>query len=101
MKNRLDMTPIYQQMGIDRVFTPFADFSNLSTTGDICITDAFQSNFFKIDEEGATAASVSGGLIGEAAPISIPSFILDHPFIFALTERSTGAILFIGKIETL
>lgn len=101
MKNRLDMMPIYQQMGIDRAFSLYADFSNLSTTEDLCITDAFQSNYFKIDEEGATAASVSGVLIGDAAPISIPSFILDHPFIFALTEQSTGAILFIGKVEKL
>ncbi|MBE6319290.1 MAG: serpin family protein, partial [Bacteroidales bacterium] len=31
----------------------------------------------------------------------LPSFTLDRPFMFALTEQSSGAILFIGKIENL
>lgn len=100
IKSILDMKPIYQQMGIELAFNGnLADFSNMSPINSICITNAIQSNYFEIDEDGATAASTSGVIIGDYANLS--SFVLDRPFIFALTERSTGAILFIGKIEKL
>ena len=99
--NNIDMKPIYQKMGITSAFNSSADFSNMSSISSIYVTDAFQSNYFKIDESGATAASVSGMVTADGASRLIPPFILDRPFIFALTEQSTGAILFIGKIEKL
>ena len=99
LKNRIDMTPIYQQMGIESAFENNADFSNM-TTSNINLSSAYQSNYFEIDEEGAKAASASN-TSGDLASIGIPPFTLNRPFIFALTERSTGAILFIGKIEKL
>ena len=99
--NNLNMKPIYQKMGITSAFNSSADFSNMSSISSIYVTDAFQSNYFKIDETGATAASASGMVTGDGASRLIPPFILDRPFIFALTEQSTGAILFIGKIEKL
>ena len=76
----------------------FADFSKMSPNS-ISMTGAFQSNYFEIDENGATAASATG-TIGVMANM-LPSFTLDRPFMFALTEQSSGAILFIGKIENL
>lgn len=97
LQNRLDMKPIYQQMGIETAFSNLADFSNM-TTNDLAISSAIQCNYFKIDENGATAASVS--IITGDLMADLP-FILNRPFIFALTERSTGAILFLGKIEKL
>ena len=99
--NNLNMKPIYQKMGITSAFNSSADFSNMSSISSIYVTDAFQSNYFKIDETGATAASASGMAIGDGAPIGFTPIVLDRPFIFALTEQSTGAILFIGKVEKL
>lgn len=100
LKKRLEMTSLYQQMGITSAFDRnLADFSNMSTNL-TSISNAYQSNYFKVDENGATATSasnVTGGYLANG----IPPFILNRPFIFALTERSTGAILFIGKIEKL
>ena len=88
-------------MGITSAFNSSANFSNMSPINSISVTEARQSNYFKIDESGATAASASGMITGNGASRLIPPFILDRPFIFALTEQSTGAILFIGKIEKL
>lgn len=99
LKMRLDMKPIYEKMGIKMAFDGnFADFSKMSPNS-ISMTGAFQSNYFEIDENGATAASATG-TIGVMANM-LPSFTLDRPFMFALTEQSSGAILFIGKIENL
>lgn len=99
LQNQLNMNSIYQQMGIVTAFDPIsADFSNISTNH-TNIAKAIQGNYFEIDESGATAASVSTN--NNIMSNVIPPFTLDRPFIFALTERSTGAILFIGKIEKL
>ena len=100
INNRLDMTPIYQQMSIESAFNYGADFSNMSSNY-IAITNAFQSNYFEINEDGAKAASASNTTGDLMAMGDLTPVILNHPFIFALTERSTGAILFIGKIEKL
>ena len=93
------MKPIYQEMGIISAFNSSADFSNMSTYPFPLITSASQSNYFEIDEDGATAASASSTVTGDL--MDLGWFTLNRPFIFALTERSTGAILFIGKIEKL
>ena len=99
LENHLNMKPIYQEMGIISAFNNSADFSNISTSAPLFITSASQSNYFEIDEDGATAASASNHVTG-AYYANYP-FTLNRPFIFALTEQSTGAILFIGKIEKL
>lgn len=98
-KNHLDMKPIYQEMGIISAFNSSADFSNMLASKNFAITSASQSNYFEIDEDGATAASASNTVTGDL--LAIAPFTLNRPFIFVLTERSTGAILFIGKIEKL
>ncbi len=97
--NNIDMKPIYQEMGITSAFDSSADFSNMSPVKTLAITSASQSNYFEIDEDGATAASTSSTVTGDL--LAIAPFSLNRPFIFALTEQSTGAILFIGKIEKL
>lgn len=99
LKKRVDMMPIYQQMGIELAFKQSADFSNM-TSYNCYISSAYQSNYFEIDEEGAKATSASNTGDNMMAN-GIPPFTLNRPFIFALTERSTGAILFIGKVEKL
>ena len=71
----------------------------MSTYPFLLITSASQSNYFEIDEDGATAASASSTVTGDL--LAIAPFTLNRPFIFVLTEQSTGAILFIGKVEKL
>ena len=100
LEKNLDLKDVFNKMGIKQAFSN-ADFSNMTEKYEnLIIYQSVQSNCFKIDEDGATAASISSNLmIGEGSPI--PPFILNRPFLFALTEQSTGTILFVGKIETL
>ena len=59
---------------------------------DMVIT-ALQKTCFKIDEEGAEAAAVTGVVGVTSVP---PSITFDHPFIYGLMETSSGCPLFIG-----
>jgi len=49
-----------------------------------------------VNEEGAEAAAVTA--VGATVTSLPPSFIVDRPFVFAIRERLSGTILFLGKV---
>jgi len=77
-----------------------ADFSRMSSsTRRLIITDVIQKTFVEVNEEGTEAAAATS--VG-MAPTSLPLTLrIDRPFIFAIRERLSGTILFIGKITKL
>lgn len=82
-------------MGMDVAFGVDADFGNL-TPVDVCIQYVRQKSFVEVDEAGTKAAAVTVVSIGlTSAPTP---FVVDRPFIFALRERFSGTVLFIGAI---
>ena len=50
----------------------------------------------KVDEEGTEAAAVTGGAMVTSLP---PEIRMDRPFVFALRERFSGTILFMGLVN--
>ena len=63
------------------------------------ITRVDQKTFVDVNEEGteaAAATSVGIGII--SAP---PSMVVDRPFVFAIRERLSGTVVFMGVINTL
>jgi len=77
-----------------------ADFSRMSaSTQRLVISDVIQKTFVDINEEGTEAAAATS--VG-AVPTSMPPLIrADRPFVFAIRERLSGTIMFIGKITKL
>jgi serpin B len=50
----------------------------------------------QVDEEGTEAAAVTSVEIGlTSAP---PRILVDRPFLFAIRERLSGTILFLGRV---
>ena len=62
------------------------------------ISNMFQKAAIDLDEEGTTAAAVTGieGQTGENQP-RIATFHANRPFFYIISERSTGTIFFIGQ----
>lgn len=81
-------------MGMEVAFTPFADFSRLSSDP-FWIDVVKQKTFVKVDEEGTEAAAVTVVAGPTSAP---PAVVADRPFLFAIRERFSGTILFVGKV---
>ena len=53
----------------------------------------------EVDEKGTEAAAVTTiGVEVTSVPPQSKQFIIDKPFIFAIRERTTNALLFIGQI---
>ncbi|HEX6996283.1 MAG TPA: serpin family protein [Gammaproteobacteria bacterium] len=83
-------------LGMTPAFRPGADFTRMSPSGDqMCIDFVRQKTRVEVDERGTRAAAATGVGVGV---VSFTGFVADRPFVFAIRERSTGAILFIGLV---
>lgn len=74
-----------------------ADFSNLNAgPGNAFISNVKHKTFVDVNEEGTEAAAATSVEIGDtSAPQRLA---VDRPFLFAIRENLSGAILFMGKI---
>ena len=90
-------------MGMKDAFdTRKAKFANMSGA-ELYIGLLQQFTYINVDEEGTEAAAVTvGGMFDSAVgfPSPVPFFV-NRPFAFMIKEKSTGAILFMGKITKL
>ena len=103
--NELDikdgLVGLMQKMGINLVFN-----SDLAEIPNMCeypvyISMMRQKAKIKVNEEGAEAAAVTvGGMKANTMlPVEYPkaTFYANHPFVYVISEASSGVILFVGK----
>lgn len=92
-----------KQMGIQEAFTDGANFSKMTPSNDLYISDVVHKAFIEIDEKGTEAAAATAVVMQiESAMPSRPEkpkeFIADHPFLFYIIDNETKAILFMGRM---
>ena len=87
------------EMGVVDAFSKHdADFSQMTET-QVFVNFIKQSSFIEVNEEGTEAAAVV--YIGENVSDSgmkVFEFKATRPFFYAIKEKSTNAILFMGKV---
>jgi len=89
--------------GMQRIFVPFvAEFEHITDITDLYVSYIKQKTFVEVNEEGTEAAAVT--VIGIDATSIGPSpgpiqFFANRPFLYLIKEKSTGAILFIGRLD--
>jgi len=69
----------------------------------LCISEVFHKTFLALDEQGTEAAAATAVAMVSAAAMVGPKptpveVRVDHPFLFAIQHRSSGACLFLGRI---
>jgi serine protease inhibitor len=88
-----------QGMGMRRPFVPGgADFTRMSPSvgRELYISDVRQRAIVEVNEAGTVAAAVTSVGVGVTSlPVSIR---IDRPFVFAIRERLSGTLLFMGKL---
>lgn len=83
-----------------------ADFDRMAPRrGDdyLYISDIFHKTFLKLDESGTEAAAATAVVMMRAAaiiarPAPPVEIHVDHPFLFAIQHRASGACLFLGHV---
>ena len=100
VSSTMDLKDGLQQLGVTDVFTlGAADFSEITGDVPLFLSAASQSVRVQIDEEGVKAAAyIELPACGSAAPPDeIIDFVLDRPFLFAITKGSLP--LFMGTVN--
>lgn len=96
--SQIDLISPLQALGVTSVFGPDADLSNIDGARDLYVDTAVHQAFISVDEDGAEAAAATGIGVGDSAA-SISAVTADHPFLFAIYDHVTHAILFLGRVS--
>lgn len=93
------LNDIISKLGAPTMFTSGADFSNFAS-GNLSISKMLQKAKIEVSEEGTRASAVTMAMVAMTALRPEPrkvEFHANRPFIYMITEHSTGAILFMGQ----
>lgn len=103
--DRQSLNEILRSMGMIQPFIRSLENFSRIAHGELKIGDLLQNTFISVDEGGTEAAAVTVATImaEEELPPSLQPypFHINRPFLFLIRERSTGAILFMGKVVKL
>ncbi len=85
-------------LGMNIAFDRYrADFRRITRTTQIFVSEVKHKTFIRVGEFGTEAAAVTSV---EFTETSVPpiEFCANRPFLFAICERQSGSILFIGQL---
>lgn len=97
----INLNKILSDMGMPDSFDgKKADFTAMSPYA-LCLSFVRQDAIIKVDEEGTEAAAISSAGMNKTTSVGsdpVPIiFHADHPFLYLITETSTGVVLFAGR----
>ena len=97
-----DLTGPLQSLGMTDAFSIGANFSGITPAPMFQLTKVVHDAYVNVDETGTEAAAATG-VVGVVAVVITPPptavFRANHPFLFLIRDRSSGAILFMGRVN--
>ncbi|MEE1063492.1 MAG: serpin family protein [Paludibacteraceae bacterium] len=102
-KTNIDLKKLLEGMGVKSIFNPTANSLN-QITDSLYVSEYEQIAKIKVNEKGTEAAAVTHwtmAIWGGKSPVEHNIFIANHPFIYAIVDEKTGAILFVGRVVNL
>ncbi len=102
IEREMSLNTLLQENGLVQAFTDFADFSRMSPAP-LKIVYVKQKARIEVNEEGTEAKAVTEiGMaitsIGHREEIPSLDFRADRPFLYAIVDRPTGLLLFLGTV---
>jgi serpin B len=98
----LALVPALRRLGIETAFGSRADFSGITSAEHLQIDAVAHKAFIDVAEEGTEAAAATA-LVMVAMAVRRPrtetvTMTVDHPFLYVITDTSTGLPLFLGQV---
>ena len=89
---------ILPEMGMKIPFTPAANFNGIGQ--DLFVNGVIHKTTIDVNEYGVEAAAVTiATWVGsDGSTPTYKNFNINRPFLFSICEKTTGAVLFVGKI---
>jgi serpin B len=98
-----ELNDVLTDMGMGIAFIRnIADFTRINSNGNLYIDYVKHKSFVEVNEEGTEAAAATVVAVGETSipgnPPQIKYMTVNRPFVFVIREKSTQAIVFIGRV---
>ncbi|MHC4425295.1 MAG: serpin family protein [Planctomycetota bacterium] len=100
MTSQFSLASVLKSMGMNDAFSGSADFSGINGKRDLFISAVIHKAYVDVNEEGTEAAAATAVAVRltSVAPVRIPVFRADHPFLFLIRDNDSVSILFIGRV---
>jgi serpin B len=101
-ETKVDLADVLSSLGMPDAFDrDRADFSGITTQERLYISAVIHQANIDVDEKGTEAAAATAVVMrATAMPGGHVTFNVDRPFVFALRDVATGAVVFLGQITT-
>jgi serpin B len=88
------------KLGMGVAFSDSADFRGITGDSSTKVGDVIHKAFIALDEKGTEAAAATAVVIMAKSAMPRPAVpaVFDRPFLFAIRDVPTGAILFMGRV---
>lgn len=94
-----NLQPELEKLGVKDAFdSARADFSGMTGDRSLFLSAVVHEAFVHVDEQGTVAAAATGGVMEKASAPIATAVRIDKPFLFAVRDRVTGAIVFLGRV---
>lgn len=99
-RTQAGLTPALRELGMVAAIDPAtADFSNMTSAEQLFVGEVIHEAYISVDEEGTEAAAATAVVMrATSAPLETVELTIDRPFLFALRDLETGALLFLGRV---
>jgi serpin B len=95
-----ELNSMLKGFGMKDAFDGTANFSNITDKTNLYIDLVKQKSYIDVNEAGTEAASATAVVMkAVSAPLDPTQFTVDRPFIYAIADKKTGLIIFMGKVE--
>lgn len=93
-----------EALGMKVAFDPSrADFSRIAQVSQerLYLSRVDQKTFVEVNEEGTEAAAATGVSVSPTSVEQVVEMKVDRPFVFAIRERLSGTVLFLGLMNVI
>ena len=97
LRTRVSLAAVLSTLGMPSAFDPVrADFSATTGTRDLFLADVAHAAYVQVEERGTVAAAATGVVLQTRS--GVRELSVDHPFVFLIRDKLTGAVLFAGRV---
>jgi len=99
IETKADLGAILAAAGMPSAFDDRADFSGITTAEQLQIADVVHQANIDVDEKGTEAAAATAVVMrATGMPAEPVALRVDRPFLFAVRDVPSGAVLFLGRV---
>ncbi|MEC7984202.1 MAG: serpin family protein [Myxococcota bacterium] len=98
MRYKKELSETLKDLGMPSAFDPsIADLNGIADGAGLFVSAVIHEAWLKFSEEGTEAAAATAVVVADEAAMG-EYIILDRPFLFAIEDKLSGSILFMGKV---